>query len=222
MSATIEMADGVAIITMDDGKANALNPAMLLALNHCLDRAELEAKAIALVGREQRFSAGFDLAVLASATPSASRNLVRDGGRLAARLYGCPVPVVAACTGHAIAMGSLLLLSCDIRIGAKGPFKIGTNETAIKMNLPTFAIELLKARISPRHLTEAAINGHLYGPEGAESAGFLDASVAADDVIHAAISRARDLEVLAGPHFAANKNRIREHTLKILQQSLKD
>ena len=59
--ATIEIKDEIATITMDDGKANAINPTMLEALNACLDQAEKEAKALIITGREGRFSGGFDL-----------------------------------------------------------------------------------------------------------------------------------------------------------------
>ena len=109
MSATIEITDAIAVIKMDDGKTNDINPAMLTALNACLDRAEKEAKAVVIAGRDQRFSGGFDLSVLMGFTPDDVRNLVKGGGRLAVRLYSFPRPVVAACTGHAIAMGSFIL-----------------------------------------------------------------------------------------------------------------
>ena len=50
-----------AVVQMDDGKANALSPAMIEALLAALGRAEKEASAIVLAGRAERFSAGFDL-----------------------------------------------------------------------------------------------------------------------------------------------------------------
>ena len=221
MSATIEIRDGVAVITMDDGKANAINPAMLAALNACLDRAEKEAKAVVIAGRAQRFSGGFDLKMMTGAAPSEVIDLVKGGGRLAMRLYAFPMPVVAACTGHGIAMGCFLLLSCDVRIGAAGPYKIGANETAINMVLPVFALELLKARLSPRYLSDAAINAHLYDPEGAVAAGFLDRVTAEADVVETAFAAARELSVLTGSAFASNKKLIREHTLNAVAPTVR-
>ena len=64
--ATIEIRDEIAIVTMDDGKANAINPPMLEALNACLDQAENEAKVLIITGREGRFSGGFDLKLMMS------------------------------------------------------------------------------------------------------------------------------------------------------------
>jgi len=58
MSATVEITNDIALIRMDDGKANAINFDMLAALNSALDTAEANAKAIVLTGRDGRFSGG--------------------------------------------------------------------------------------------------------------------------------------------------------------------
>ncbi len=214
MSATIRIENDVAIITMDDGKANAINPPMLEALNACLDEAQNEAKAVVLAGREGRFSAGFDLKLMMGSEPELVRELVKGGGRLALRLYSFPMPVVAACTGHGIAMGAFILLGCDTRFGASGAFKIGMNETQINMVLPHFAIELPKARLSPRHITEAAINGTLFAPEEAVKVGFLDMVTTPEALMDAAISEAERLKPFTGAAYAQNKLLIRKHTIE--------
>src|SRR5713101_2236105 len=125
----------VAVIEMDDGKVNAISHSVIEAL----DRAEREAKAIVLSGRAGRFSGGFDLGVMRGGAEQA-RALVGKGAELALRLYGFSLPVVIACTGHAIAMGAVLLLSGDTRLGAEGDFKIGLNEVSIGLALPPFAM----------------------------------------------------------------------------------
>jgi enoyl-CoA hydratase len=213
MSATIELHGDVAVITMDDGKANAINPTMLTSLNAALDQAEKQAKAVVIVGREQRFSAGFDLKLMQSSTPQAVGEMVKDGGKLALRLYGFPMPVIAACTGHGIAMGCFILLACDVRIGAAGPYKIGANETAINMVLPAFALALLKARLNPLYLTDSAINATLYDPEQAVVVGYLDRVTAPDKILAMAVERAQQLSVLTSDAYAKNKHLIRQHTI---------
>ncbi len=213
MTATIAITNGIAVITMDDGKANAVNPALVAALNACLDQAEREAKAVVLAGRAQRFSGGFDLKMMAVSARADVTELVKSGGRLAMRLYGFPMPVVAACTGHCVAMGVFLLLACDIRIGTKGPYKIGANETAIGMSLPIFAVELLKARLDPRALTKASILAHLYDPESAVTAGYLDSVEDADALLPTAIRTATELAALPGAALATTKRLMRQHTL---------
>src|SRR5580700_3951192 len=106
-----------ALIQMDDGKANALSDVMIAEVGAALARAEKEASAVVLSGRPDRFCAGFDLKVMMS-SPEAAKALLRAGADLLMNLYGSPIPVVAACTGHALAGGALVLLTADVRIGA--------------------------------------------------------------------------------------------------------
>jgi len=166
MSARLEKHDEIALITMNDGKANAINPPMLAALHDAFDQTEVsgDVKAIVLTGLPGKFSAGFDLKYFQSQGAEATRDLVNDGGRLALRLYGLKKPLVAALTGHAIAMGCFITQGCDYRIATAGDFRIGANETAIGMVLPEFALQLLLARVRPDRLTEAAVIARLFGP----------------------------------------------------------
>ena len=146
MSATVKIENDIALVTLDDGKANAISLDLLGAANAALDEAEANAKVIVLAGRPERFSAGFDLKFLAAADPVNRAKLVNGGGRFALRLFTSEKPVVIACTGHAIAMGAFLLLGGDTRSGARGAYKIGANETVNSMTLPPFGVELPRAR----------------------------------------------------------------------------
>jgi enoyl-CoA hydratase len=220
MPVSISIQNDVALIRMDDGKANAINFEMLAALNDALDQAEKGAKAIVLAGREGRFSGGFDLKAFASLGADGVYKLLDGGAELLLRLYGGPLPVVAACTGHAIAMGTFILHACDTRIGAAGDYKIGANEAVTGMNLPIFAIELSRDRLSPRHLTRATIQGFIYDPAGAVEAGYLDLTVAPDQVEATALATAAQLAMLPGASYAWNKNAIRKATLDRIRASL--
>ena len=136
----------IARILFDDGKANALSHDALDALSDALDRAASEANCVLWLGRPGRFSAGFDLRVMSQGR-RAITELVAKGAKLALRVYESPVPVVLGVTGHALAMGAILLMAADRRIGTAGNFKIGLNEVAIGMTLPDFGIEFAKARL---------------------------------------------------------------------------
>lgn len=187
-----EVTDGVAVLRLDDGKANAVGYDTIAAVDAAIEDAEQNAGALVITGREGRFSAGFDLGVIGEG-PDAARDLVSTGARTAARLYGAAVPVVAACTGHAIAFGAIMLLSSDVRIGADVEAKIGLVEVSIGMPLPIFAIELARDRLSPRHFTAATTLATAYSPRGAVEAGYLDEVVAADELEDAAMQRAQAL-----------------------------
>ena len=213
-----EEADGIATIAMDDGTANAIGHAMNGELQAALTRAET-CKAIVLTGRAGRLSGGFDLKVMMSGM-DAARKLVTAGAELLLRLYELPQPVVAACPGHAVAAGALLLLACDTRIGADGPFKIGLNETAIGMTLPLLAQELARDRLDPRRLTEATIQARLYAPGEAAQAGYLDRVVPPDELAAAAREEAKTLGGLVGSAYAATKGRLRRRTIEHIRATL--
>ena len=151
---------------MDDGKANAVSPAMLDVLEPALEEAEAGARATALVGRAGVFCGGFDLKVVGGSDTAARDALVARGAALSHRLYNFGKPLVAAATGHGIALGAVILLACDTRIGGRGDFKFGLNETAIGMHLPPPILELARDRLPKDKVTEAAIQATIYGPEG--------------------------------------------------------
>lgn len=188
----------VVIIQMDDGKANALSASMISEVTAGLADAERDqsVSAVVLAGREGKFSAGFDLSVMQSGDADAVTDLVADGGQLVRTIYGCGVPVVAACTGHALAAGALLLLGCDVRIAADGPYKIGLNEVAIGMTLPDWALTMAETRLSKRHLQRSIANARLTDPAGAVDVGFVDVVVAPDNVLETAIAEAAALKPL--------------------------
>jgi enoyl-CoA hydratase len=220
VSATVEIHNDVALIRMDDGKANAINFEMLAALNAALDTAEAEAKAIVLAGRAGRFSGGFDLNAFASLGADGVYKLLDGGAELILRLYGGKLPVVAACTGHAIAMGVFILNACDTRVGTAGEYKIGANEAITGMNLPVFAMALSRDRLNPTHLTRATIQGFIYDPAGAVDAGYLDLLAEADKVEVTALAIAAQLATLPAASYAWNKSAIRKPTLDRIRASL--
>lgn len=184
-------ADGVTTITFDDGKANAMSLAMLEAIGAGLDEAEAAGEVALLVGKPGTFSAGYDLKTFL-AGPEALHAMLLAGGNLAHRLVGFPTPVVAACTGHAPAMGAFLLLSCDRRIGADGQARIGANEVRINMAVPHWTVELFRDRVNPAHASRTLLTGELFDVQTAMAAGFLDEVVPADEVVARATAVAVD------------------------------
>jgi enoyl-CoA hydratase len=199
-------------VQMDDGKANALSTEMITELDQALNRAEKEASAVVLSGRPERFCAGFDLKIMMS-SPEAAKTLLRTGGDLLMRLYGSPLPIVVACTGHALAGGALVLLTADLRVGAAGAFRIGLNEVAIGMPVPILAMELARDRITATELTRATLRAQIYAPDDAARAGYLDEVVPAADVLTRAKEEAAKLGALSRMAFHATKQRLRGKTI---------
>jgi len=200
-------------------RALDVSSAVVAGVQECLGTAEREAKAVVLVGRDRRFSAGFDLGEMTGGAESA-RKLVTAGAHLMLRLYSFPRPVIAACTGHALAAGAILLLSSDARIGAEGDFKIGLNEVAIQMTLPIFALELARARLSKRHFTASTTQARIYDPISAVDAGYLDRTAKPESLLDAALDEARRLATLPDPAFRNTKARERSATLRMIHETL--
>jgi len=171
-----DLTDGVARITMDDGKVNALSPAMFAQLNAAFDRAAADEAVVLFRGRQGVFSGGFDLKVL-SAGGSEARTMVRAGFELAARLLDFPMPVLTFAPGHVIAMGAFLMISSDYRVGVSGPFRITCNEVKLGLTMPRAAIELCRPRLTPAAFYRAMTLSEAFSPKEAVAAGFLDRTV---------------------------------------------
>ncbi|MDR3499242.1 MAG: crotonase/enoyl-CoA hydratase family protein [Parvibaculum sp.] len=212
--------DGVAVLAMDDGRANALGHAMIDALKSALLRAEGEAKSVLLMGRDKRFCAGFDLQVMASGVENVAP-LVTAGAELLLDIYTHPLPIVIGCTGHAMAAGALLLLAADTRIGAEGEFKIGLPEVAIHMTMPIFGLELARDRLARNHLTAAVTQARIYNPHEAAQIGYLDATAPAASLYETALARARELGALPQPAFRNTKRKERAATVALIRDTLK-
>ena len=217
--ATYQLEGTTALIQMDDGKANALSEAMIAEVGDALARAEKEATAVVLAGRPDRFCAGFDLKVMMS-SPEAARTLLRSGADLLMKLYGSPLPVVAACTGHALAGGALVLLTADVRIGTLGAFRIGLNEVSIGLPVPVLAMELARDRITGTELGRATLRAQIYGPEEAARVGFLDEVTQGDAVLARAKEEAAKLGVLSRMAYHATKKRLRGKTIDRIVSTL--
>ncbi len=219
-----EMHGDVAVIKFDDGKANVLSLAASQELLGQLDILEDEAKALVLAGREGFFSAGFDLKVMQGGDSDATRKMIASGVDLFLRLYTYGLPVVSACTGHALAAGAILLMCSDVRIGASGSFKIGLNEVAAGMPVPAFLAEIASDRLSRRHYSHATMLARLYSPTEAVDAGFLD-EVASDReaTVEAAINQATTLaETLYQKPFRITRETVRGAAAERIRGSLGD
>lgn len=208
-----------AVVQMDDGKANALSDVMITELTAAFDRAEKEASAIVLTGRPDRFCAGFDLKVMMSG-PEAATALLRRGSDLYMKMYGTPLPLVVACTGHALAGGALVVLMGDVRIGASGAFRLGLNEVSIGLPVPILAMELARDRLVHTELPRATLQGTVYGPEEAAKAGWLDEVVAPGEVLGRAKAEAARLGGLSRTAYSATKDRLRRKTIAYIKSTM--
>ncbi len=214
-----EMHDSIANITFDDGNVNVMSLPMLTELGAALDRAAADRAVVLLSGRNGIFSAGFDLRVL-RAGGSEAIAMVRAGFELAERVLAFPMPVVIACTGHAVAMGTFLLLAGDYRVGARGLYKFTANEVAIGLTMPLAAIEILRQRLTPAHFNRAVMLAETFSPETAVEAGFLDQVVEPAEIQSVARATAVAVSSLDMRAHAATKLRARAPSLEAIRAGI--
>ena len=212
---TYQSEGNYAIITINNGKANAISHEVITGLNAGLDKAEQEDKIIILTGTTGIFSGGFDLKVMTK-SPESAKELVTKGSKLSLRMLSFLKPIIIACNGHAIAKGAFLLLSADYRIGVEGDFKIGLNEVMIGMTMHYAGVAIAKSRLSEVYLNRSVNNAEIFSSKDAITAGFLDVIVPEDDLLPTAIKVAEMFAKLNKKAHAATKLKVRKPHLEAL------
>ena len=218
--ATLTSEGDVSIITLNDGKANVFSPEMSKTISSLLDEVPDDKGSLVITGRPGIFSAGFDLKIISSGDASAVSSMIKTGFTLLARVYNFPRPVIAACSGHGVALGAFLLCCADYRIGAKGQFIVQANETRNNMSIPTPILEISKTRISKTHWYRAILNAEAYPIEKAIEPGYLDEVVEAESLMTRAMEVASDLATLGHPHYKITKNLDQKDTLKRIYDAI--
>ena len=203
--ATFKKEEDISIITLDDGKANVFSSEMSQQVNDCLDQVETEKGCLIITGKEGMFSAGLDLKTIQSGDMEKILDMSSSAFKLLARIFSFPRPVIAACSGHGIALGTFLICCCDYRIGIKGDFMLGANEMRTNMVIPTPILELIKFRVNNSHKYRAVLGAEMYTLEKAKEAGLIDDVVNPEDLMQAAMEKAKDLATMGHPSYTLTK-----------------
>ena len=211
--------DGIATLTLSNGKVNAISPDVITAFNAALDQAVTDRAVVIITGQPGILSGGYDLKVMTTG-PKEAVALVTSGSTLARRLLSHPFPVIVACPGHAVAKGAFLLLSADYRIGVEGPFSIGLNEVQIGMTMHHAGIEIARDRLSKAALQRSVVNGEMFNPQTAVAAGFLDVVVTAEELQGAALAAARQLKKINMTAHKNTKLKVRKALLEALDNAI--
>ncbi|WP_313514764.1 crotonase/enoyl-CoA hydratase family protein [Pseudomonas sp.] len=211
--------DGIATLTLNNGKVNAISPDMIVAFNEALDRATQDKAIIIITGQPGILSGGYDLKVMTSG-PQNAINLVAQGSTLARRMLSHPYPIIVACPGHAVAKGAFILLSADYRIGVEGPFNIGLNEVQIGMTMHHVGIELARDRLGKAAFQRSVINGEMFDPLGAREAGFLDRVVSVGELLPTALAVAAQFKKINMNAHRNTKLKVRKEFLETLDEAI--
>ncbi|MDD1014875.1 crotonase/enoyl-CoA hydratase family protein [Pseudomonas rubra] len=216
---TYHLEDGIATLTLNNGKVNAISPDVIQAFNAALDQAVQDRAVVIITGQPGILSGGYDLKVM-TAGPKQAVSLVTAGSTLARRMLSHPFPIIVACPGHAVAKGAFLLLSADYRIGVEGPFSIGLNEVQIGMTMHHAGIELARDRLRRSAFHRSVINAEMFDPLSAVDAGFLDKVVPIEQLQETALAAARQLKKINMNAHKHTKLKVRKALLDILDDAI--
>ena len=131
-----------------------------------------------------------------------------------------PYPVIAACNGHALAMGVFLMLSGDYIIGSRGDFKIAANEVAIGMTMPRVAAAVMRNRLTPAAFQRAVTLAEFFDPESARAAGFFDELVEPGELMARAETLAKQFQELDMHAHKASKRQERNALIRRIRRNL--
>jgi len=199
--------EAVAAITLQRPPANALNAALVSALRKALgEQLKAGTRAIILSGQPGMFSGGLDVPELINEERPAIAAFWKDFFALTRELVACPVPVIAALSGHAPAGGAVLAMCCDVRIAAAGRFRIGLNEVQVGLPVPSTILRSMARLIGERAAARLAMRGELLLMEDAAALGLVDEVVPAEELATRALAVAGEL--LALPPVAMNQTRL--------------
>jgi enoyl-CoA hydratase/carnithine racemase len=177
----VDWRDGVAVVHLTCGKANALNPRSLAAIERALDDAAGgDARALVLTGYDRFFSAGLDLVTLYGLERHAMDEFMARFDEVMLRVFLFPRPVVAAVTGHAVAGGGILALACDARVMASRAGRFGLNEIQLGVPFPAAALEIVRHAVPARSVDEVLYGGELYDSRAALERGLVTEVVDGD------------------------------------------
>lgn len=214
-----QLDDGIATLTLDNGKVNAITPDLIAAFHRALDQSEQDAAVVVVTGKPGILSGGYDLKIMMSG-PENAIALVALGSALTRRMLAHPYPIVVACPGNAVAKGAFLLLAADYRIGIEGPFVIGLNEVQIGMTMHHAGIELARDRLNKVAFQRSVVSAEMFTPQGAKEAGFLDQVVAPEELASAALAVAQRLKKLNMRAHAKTKLKARKALLETLDWAI--
>jgi enoyl-CoA hydratase len=216
----LERQGAVAVLRMNAGKANSINPRFLDVLGQLLDElAAAPPSALVLTGEGRAFSAGLDLPALIEFSTEELTGFIRHFSDTMLRVFTLPWPVVAAVNGHAIAGGCVLALQADQRLMASGEGRIGLNEVKLGIGLPAAVVETARCQLPPSALFSMMAEGSLFSAEDAVRLGLVQDAVEPAKLLERALERATALATLPGLAFAHVKASLRRPALASIQAS---
>ena len=209
----------IAVLTMNHGKANALDSELCHEIIRRFDELRSAAEAVVITGEGRIFSAGVDLVRAVEGGVGYLREFLPALSRAFEAVFFHPRPVVAALNGHAIAGGCVLACAADRRVMARDSGRMGVTELLVGVPFPAVAFEIMRFAAAPQYFDDIVLSGATYPPEEARARGLLHDIAAPESVVDEAIAAAEALAALSPAAFALTKVQSRQPAQDRLQRS---
>jgi enoyl-CoA hydratase len=212
----------IAIVTLRRPPANAMNLELtdeIASVFQGLGQ-DRSVRSLVLTGQGKSFCAGVDLKALPSFDEAYQRRMVDALNRAFYAVYSCPVPVVGAINGHAIAGGLVLALCCDWRIAANVPLLAGLAEVRVGVPYPVGAMEVARQELRPDVARQLVLFGQNMTAAAAVQAGVFDEMVDSEALLESALARAHEFIALPQIAFAKSKRQLRRAAYEAIEAAI--
>ena len=184
MSATAERTlvtytatEGVAVIELTNPPANTYSYEMMSQLDAAILQARFDESVHVLLLRgagDKFFSAGAEISMLNSVTPTFKYYFCLHANETLTRLEQTPKLVIAALGGHTVGGGLEIALACDMRIARRGGGKVGLPEVNLGVLPGTGGTQRLARALPKNKAIELMVEGKLISFEEAEDLGLIN------------------------------------------------
>lgn len=167
---------------------NALNRDLLSALTAAVEAAPKNgARGLILSGGVKVFSGGLDVPEMIKLDREGLKQTWDSFFNTARTLAKSSIPIAAAIAGHSPAGGCVLALCCDYRVMARGPFRIGLNETQVGLPVPEAVQYLMRRVVGPHRAERLIVAGAMLESDQAYALGLVDELTDTDGVVVRAV-----------------------------------
>jgi enoyl-CoA hydratase/carnithine racemase len=203
--------DHIAILRLNSGPTNPISSKLVNELSQSLADIKGAARGMVLCGGDKFFSAGFNLPELLTFDRPAMGDFLERFNQLCLALFTEPIPTVCALSGHAVAGGNILALTCDYRYAASAERKIGLNELKIGLPVPYLADLMLRHTIGDRSASQMIFSGEFMAFSDAKIIGLVDVVGSPDELDDFTLERISRIASHPGRAFSAAKaNKVEE------------
>lgn len=210
-----------AIIQLNRGKSNPMNTQMLLELSSAFSELEGDTTVagVLLTGKEHFFSAGLDLPEIFNYDAAEFDHFWKTFMALIKQMLAFPKPLIAAITGHSPAGGCVLAITCDYRVMAAGPYRIGLNEIPVGIVVPGYLGEIYAMWVGKRNAFQFLMEGKLLDNSEALQAGLVDVVVPEEEVLNTAIQKLQHYLSFDQNAWRVTKGNLRRGILEIANKT---